>query len=49
MLVAINKLGGQMLSPKFENGDVAIKVTSGNALSGNDTLIVNKYIDSSEL
>ena len=30
-----NKLGGQMLSPKFENDDVAIKVTNGKEWLGN--------------
>ena len=29
-----NKLGGQMLSPKFENDDVAIEMTSGKEWLG---------------
>ena len=38
-----------MLSPKMEIDDVAIEVTNGSTWSVIDTLIVNKYIDSSEL
>ena len=32
--VSYNKLGGKMLSPKFENGDVAIEMTSGKEWLG---------------
>ena len=34
MLVAVNKLGGQMLSPKFEYDDVAIKSDTWHWMAG---------------
>ena len=45
----IINLGGKCYPQKLEIDDVAIEVTSGSAWSVNGTLIVNKYIGSSEL